>query len=73
MTVVAEIRYPWFFDLLESRCKVRMGAVLILRIITPDLLSESLDYRCRHCDGLGGSLAKSRSASLCLAAVYKPG
>ena len=46
VTVVAEICYPWLFDSLALRCKFRIQAVLILRIITPDWLSESLVCRC---------------------------
>ena len=34
---------PWLFDSLASKCKFRVQAVLILRIITPDFSSESID------------------------------
>ena len=34
---------PWFLDSLALKCKLYRKAVMILRIIIPDLLSETID------------------------------
>ena len=60
---------PWLLGALALRSKFRVRAVVILRIITPDFLSESLI----DATEVGFRVRLKRSRSLHLVAMYKPG